>query len=63
MKVIILGEDKNKEDLYIRMFKKVKDDKIDLVQKINSLKDIQLLNQVIAIEGSCLALIKEDLEL
>jgi hypothetical protein len=31
MKVIILGEDKNKEDLYIRMFKKVKDDKIDLV--------------------------------
>lgn len=31
MKVIILGEDKNKEDLYIRMFKIVKDDKIDLV--------------------------------
>jgi hypothetical protein len=45
------------------MFKHAKKREVDLNEKIPSLKDVDLFNQVIAVEGSTLALIIEDQEL
>ncbi len=62
MFVHILGK-QNRDDVYKRMFKIAKKREVDLNEKVYSLKDIDLFNQVIAVEGSTLALIIEDQEL
>lgn len=59
MHVLILGKHL-REEVYKRMFKHAKKREIDLNYKVQSLKDVELFNQVIAVEGSTLALIIED---
>jgi len=62
MYVLILWK-QNRDEVYKRMFKHAKKREVDLNEKIPSLKDVDLFNQVIAVEGSTLALIIEDQEL
>lgn len=59
MYVLILGK-QVRDEVYKKLFKQAKKREVDLSEKIHSLKDVDLFNQVIAVEGSTLALIIED---